>query len=195
MSAAVTTDDIYKRYLDKAIKEILRLEHEVADAAGGSARRAADRPSARDDLPAQVRAAGAGAAGGRRLPRPRRARVKRSLERLHVDPAEVFGTNCVKFAGADEVACRDWLARELRIVQPRLVVVMGEDALEFLNSVDFPLSQPLAATLGELQHFTPTIEALVVPDIDLSLDDQPAKTRFWNAFKPVGPWWAALPPY
>ncbi len=121
--------------------------------------------------------------------------LKRSLERLHVDPAEVFGTNCVKFAGADEDECRDWLARELRIVQPRLVVVMGDDALEFLNGVEFPLSQPLAATLGELQHFTPTIEALVVPDIDLSLDEQPAKTRFWNAFKPVGPWWAALPPY
>ena len=34
-----------------------------------------------------------------------------------------------------------------------------------------------------------------MPDIDSSLDEQPAKTRFWNAFKPVGPWWAALPPY
>ena len=31
MSAAVTTDEIYKRYLDKAIREILRLEHEVAE--------------------------------------------------------------------------------------------------------------------------------------------------------------------
>ena len=36
MSAAVTTDDIYKRYLDKAIREILRLEHEVAEAAAGA---------------------------------------------------------------------------------------------------------------------------------------------------------------
>ncbi len=80
-------------------------------------------------------------------------------------------------------------------MQPRLVVVMGEDALEFVNELAFPLSRPLAATLGELQSFTPTIEALVVPDIDRSLDDQPAKTRFWNSFKPVGPWWAELPPY
>ena len=38
-------------------------------------------------------------------------------------------------------------------------------------------------------------EALLVPDIDASLDDQPAKTRFWNAFKQLGPWWAELPPY
>ena len=121
--------------------------------------------------------------------------LKKSLERLSVDPVEVFGTNCVKFSGADEETCRAWLRRELRIVQPKLVVVMGEDALEFLGSAAFPLSRPLTATLGELQQFTPTIEALVVPDIDISLDDQAAKTRFWNAFKPLGPWWAALPPY
>ena len=49
--------------------------------------------------------------------------------------------------------------------------------------------------MGELQRFTPTIEALLVPDIDLSLDEQPAKTAFWNAFKIAGDWWAALPPY
>ena len=48
---------------------------------------------------------------------------------------------------------------------------------------------------GELQRFTPTIEALVTPDIDASLDEQGAKTRFWNAFKALGAWWAELPPY
>jgi uracil-DNA glycosylase len=83
----------------------------------------------------------------------------------------------------------------LRIVQPKLLVVMGDDALEFVNGLEFPLSRPIAATLGELQHFTPTIEALVAPDIDSSLDEQAAKTGFWNAFKPIGEWWAALPPY
>jgi uracil-DNA glycosylase len=36
---------------------------------------------------------------------------------------------------------------------------------------------------------------LVVPDIDASLDEAPAKTQFWNAFKPLGHWWAELPPY
>ena len=91
--------------------------------------------------------------------------------------------------------CRAWLRRELRIVQPRLVVVMGDDALAFVNELAFPLSHALAPAPGELQRFTPTIEALVAPDIDGALDEQAAKTRFWNAFKPVGPWWAALPPY
>ena len=72
---------------------------------------------------------------------------------------------------------------------------MGERALEFLNSIDFPLSTELEPLPGELQRFTPSIEALCVPDIDDSLDEQPAKTAFWNAFKALGPWWAELPPY
>jgi uracil-DNA glycosylase len=194
VSAAVTTDDIYKRYLDKAIKEILRLEHEVAEAAAGApVAQPTGHPLGTIFLlkygpqaaELQEGVAFHGRAGHA---------IKRSLERLHVDPAEVFGTNCVKFAGADLDTCRGWLARELRIVQPRLVVVMGDDAVDFLTSVELPLSQPLATAPG-LQQLTPTIEALVAPDIDLALDDQAAKSRFWEAFKPVGPWWAALPPY
>jgi len=48
---------------------------------------------------------------------------------------------------------------------------------------------------GDLQRFTATTQALVVPDIDASLDEAPAKTQFWNSFKPLGSWWAELPPY
>ena len=80
-------------------------------------------------------------------------------------------------------------------MQPKLVVVMGADAVAFLNGLGFPLAREVAATEGELQPFTPTVQALVTPDIDESLDEQPAKTRFWNAFKLLGTWWAELPPY
>ena len=119
----------------------------------------------------------------------------KSLQRLNVDPLAIYGTNCFKLAGGDEEQARGWLIRELHIVQPKLVVVMGEAALEFLNAIEFPLSDKLEPTLGELQRFTPTIQALYVPDIDESLDEAPAKTRFWKAFKALGPWWAELPPY
>jgi uracil-DNA glycosylase family 4 len=119
----------------------------------------------------------------------------KSLQRLAVDPLAVYGTNCLKLAGGDEAEAREWLARELHIVQPKLVVVMGEQALEFLNAVEFPLADVVEPKLGELQRFTATIQALYVPDIDESLDEAPAKTRFWNAFKALGPWWAELPPY
>jgi uracil-DNA glycosylase len=121
--------------------------------------------------------------------------ILKSLQRLHVDPLAVYGTNCVKFAGEADDEARSFLERELHIVQPKLVIVMGDDALRFLNELEFPLADTLEPKLGELQRFTPTIEALVVPDIDASLDEAPAKTRFWNAFKQLGPWWAELPPY
>jgi uracil-DNA glycosylase len=192
---AVTTDDIYQRCSDKAITEINRLHHEIVEAAdGGFAAQPTGHPLAdifllkygaqtselREGLAFRGRAGDA---------------IIKSLRRLGVDASEVYGTNCVKFAGCDLGVAADWLRRELRIVEPKLVIVMGTDALEFVNSLGFPLARPLESTLGELQQFTPTIEALAVPDIDSSLDEADTKTAFWNAFKPVGPWWAALPPY
>ena len=120
----------------------------------------------------------------------------KSLQRLSVDPLAVYGTNCLKFGTEDPLQARGWLTRELHIVQPKLVVAMGEATVSFVNELEFPLSEPLAGEpLGELRRFTPTIEALVTPDIDESLDEQGAKTRFWNAFKALGAWWAELPPY
>ena len=195
MGSTVTTDEIYERYLRKAITEINRLSHEIAQAADGAPTALpTGHPLANIFLlkygpQAQELQEGVAFHG-----RAGNALIK-SLQRLHVDPMEVYGTNAVKFAGADLEQSAEWLRRELRIVEPKLVVVMGEDALEFLNGIGFQLARPVEDKVGELQRFTPTIEALAVPDIDSSLDEAPAKTAFWNAFKTVGPWWAALPPY
>jgi uracil-DNA glycosylase len=120
----------------------------------------------------------------------------KSLDRLSVDPLAVYGTNCLKFGTEEPEQARAWLTRELHIVQPKLLVAMGPDTVAFVNALEFPLAGELDADrLGELQRFTPTIDALVTPDIDASLDEQDAKTRFWNAFKALGAWWAELPPY
>jgi uracil-DNA glycosylase len=195
VASIVTTDEIYERYLRKAITEINRLSHEIAQAADGAPTALpTGHPLASVFLlkygpQAQELQEGVAFHG-----RAGNALIK-SLQRLHVDPMEVYGTNCVKFAGCDLALAAEWLRRELRIVEPKLVVVMGEDAREFLDGAGVPLSSTLAPTLGDLQRLTPTVEALVVPDIDLSLDEAPAKTAFWNAFKAVGPWWAELPPY
>jgi len=122
--------------------------------------------------------------------------VLKSLQRLQVDPLAVYGTNCLKFGTEDPADAAAWLTRELHIVQPKLVVAMGERSVAFLNELRFPLSDPVdAGTEGTLQRFTPTIEALVTPDVDDSLDDAPSKTRFWNALKALGPWWAAQSPF
>ena len=195
--SAVPTDEIHEKYLQKAISEINQLGDEIVRAAGGAAvpvlgsgHPLADifllkhRPQASE---AQEGVAFYGRAG---------QAVLKSLQRLRVDPMAVYGTNCIKLAeGAADDEARGWLTRELHIVQPKLVVAFGEDARVFLNDLEFPLAQPIEAVLGELQRFTSTVEALVVLDIDVSLDEQPAKTAFWNAFKVLGSWWAELPPY
>ena len=192
----VASDEIYEKYLQKAITESNALGDELAQTAGGARVPVLGSGHPLADVfllkyapqPSELQEGVAfyGRAGNALL---------KSLQRLHVDPMAIYGTNCIKFAGADPDTCRAWLRRELRIVQPRLLVVMGEDALAFVNELEFPLSRPVAATLAELQRFTPTIEALHVPDIDSSLDEQAAKTSYWNAFKPIGDWWSALPPY
>jgi uracil-DNA glycosylase family 4 len=192
----VPTDEIYEKYLQKAIAEINELGDEIAHAGGesripvlGSGHPLADvfllkyEPRASE---VQEGVAFYGRAGQALL---------KSLQRLHVDPLAVYGTNCLKFADQPEEEARKFVLRELHIVQPKLLVVMGEQALAFVNGLAFPLSDTLAWTHDELQRFTPTIEALVVPDIDESLDEQAAKTSFWNALKLLGPWWAELPPY
>jgi uracil-DNA glycosylase family 4 len=191
----VPTDEIYEKYLQKAITEINELGDEISKAAGeripvlGSGHPLADvfllkyEPQAAE---VQEGVAFYGRAG---------QAILKSLQRLHVDPLAIYGTNCLKFAGQDEDEAQPWLDRELHVVQPKLIVVMGDEPLRFLNELEFPLADRLEQRPGELRRFTPTIEALVVPDIDSALDEQPAKTRFWNAFKQLGPWWAELPPY
>jgi uracil-DNA glycosylase len=190
-----STDEIYEKYLQKAILEIHELAHEVAQAGGGrvpvvgSGHPLADvtllkyRPQ-----PAEVQEGVAfyGRAG---------QAILKSLQRLRVDPMAIYGTNCLKFADANEEESRPFLTRELHIVQPKLIVPMGESTVDFLNSIEFPLADTVEYKPGEFQRFTATVQALVVPDIDASLDEAPAKTKFWNAFKPLGSWWAELPPY
>jgi uracil-DNA glycosylase family 4 len=197
VSAAVPTDEIYERYLKKAIAEINELGDELARSGDelrvpvvGSGHPLADvfllkhAPQATE---IQEGVAFFGRTG---------QAVLKSLQRLHVDPLAVYGTNCLKFGTEDPADAAAWLTRELHIVQPKLVVAMGGATVEFLNELHFPLADPLdAEAVGVVQRFTPTIEALVTPDVDQALDEQPAKTAFWNAFKSLGPWWAEQPPY
>jgi uracil-DNA glycosylase family 4 len=125
--------------------------------------------------------------------------LMKSLKRLSIDPLAVYGTLCVKCPLSDpslaDPECIAHVVEEIAIVQPRIVVAMGADALGALNDLDIPLAQPLEPRLGEVQRLTPSIDALYVPNIDDSLDEQDAKREFWAAFRTLGEWYAAQPPY
>ena len=189
------TDEIHERYLQKAITEINELGDEITRSGEGRVPALGSGHPLADVLLLKFRPQHSEIQEGVAFFGRAGQAMLKSLQRLHVDPMAVYGTNCFKFDGGDENEAAGWLTRELHIVQPKLVVVMGEDALSFLNGLDFPLTAELEARPGELQQWTPTAEALFVPDIDASLDEQAAKTRFWQALKALGPWWAELPPY
>lgn len=125
--------------------------------------------------------------------------LMKSFKRLSIDPLTVYGTICAKCpVEAPEVADSGCIARlvdEFNIIQPKIIVVMGDPALETLNDLDLPLARPLEPREGEIQAYTPACDALFVPELDEALDEEGAKRRFWRAFRTLGRWHDDLPPY
>jgi uracil-DNA glycosylase len=125
--------------------------------------------------------------------------LMKSLKRLSIDPLAVYGTVCAKCPVIDPVmadaGCINRLVEEIAIVAPKILVVMGTDTLAVVNDLDVPGRRPLTADAGVMQEFTPSIEALYVPNIDDALDEDQAKREFWSAFRVLGQWWSDLPPY
>jgi uracil-DNA glycosylase family 4 len=198
-----TDDEIREKYLERAIREINHLTRDVQSCAHcprgnlmpvlGSGHPQADvfllkfAPAASEIEEGVAFYGRSGTA------------LMKSFKRLGIDPLAVYGTLCVKCPVSDpalaDPACVARIVEELAIVQPRVVVVMGEDALAVINDLDIPLARPLASEPGVIQQLTPSIEALVVPNIDDALDEEAAKRAFWSSFKVLGEWYADLPPY
>jgi uracil-DNA glycosylase len=198
-----TDDEIQEKYLERAIRELNQLTRRLQECSHcprgnlmpvlGSGHPQADimllkhAPTAAE---IEEGVAFYGRAGNA---------LMKSFKRLGIDPLTVYGTLCVKCPVADPSLaggeCVERIVEEIAIVQPRMIVVMGEPALDVLNEVSVPLARELAATVGEVQALTPTIDALYVPDIDESLDSEDSKRDFWRAFRALGDWYADLPPY
>ncbi len=198
-----TDDEIREKYLERAIRELNALTRDIQGCEHcprgnlmpvlGSGHPQADimllkfapRPSEIEEGVAFYGRAGSA--------------LMKSFKRLGIDPLAVYGTVFVKCPvhDTDDSApeCRARVLEELAIVQPRMVVVMGDEALEELNGLGVPLGRELAYEPGVLQRLTPSCEALVTPDIDRSLDDEQAKREFWGAFRSLGEWYSDLPPY
>jgi uracil-DNA glycosylase family 4 len=199
----VTDDQIREKYLERAIRELNALTRDLQACPHcprgnlmpvlGSGHPQADVMLLKyAPLPSEIEEGVAfyGRAG---------SALMKSLKRLQIDPLAVYGTLCAKCPLSDaslaDFACVSRVVAEIAIVQPRIIVVMGTDALAALGEMDVPLARPLAPELGKVQQLTPTIEALYVPNIDDSLDEQDAKREFWEAFRALGDWYSAQPPY
>ncbi len=198
-----TDDEIREKYLERAIRELNTLTRELQSCPHcprgqlmpvlGSGHPQADIMLLKHaPLPSEVEEGVAfyGRSGGA---------LMKSFKRLSIDPLTVYGTLCVKCPLGDaslaEPACVARVVEEIAIVGPRIVVVMGPEALAALNDLEIPLARALEPRLGEIQQLTPTVDALYVPNIDESLDEQDSKRAFWAAFRTLGEWHDAQPPY
>ena len=198
-----TDDEIKEKYLERAIRELndlTRRLQECSDCPRGNLMPVlgSGHPQADIMLLKHAPTAAEIEEGVAFYGRSGNALMK-SFKRLGIDPLVVYGTLCVKCPLSDPSLaggeCIERLVEEMAIVQPRMVVVMGERARETLNEVGVPLAKPIEPVLGEVQGLTPTIDALFVPDIDESLDSEETKREFWSAFRALGDWYADLPPY
>src|SRR5688572_5365884 len=198
-----TDDEIQEKYLERAIRELNRLTHELQDCDGcprGSLMPVlgSGHPQADVFLLKFAPATAEIEEGVAFYGRSGNALMK-SFKRLGIDPLAVYGTLCVKCPLSDpELAapeCVGRLVEEIAVVQPRMIAVMGERALDTLNELQVPLAAELEPELGEAQRFTPTVSAIYVPDIDVSLDTEDSKRAFWSAFRALGEGYDELPPY
>src|SRR5437016_4717443 len=181
-SMPVTDDEIREKYLERAIRELNTLTRELHACPHcprgnlmpvlGSGHPQADIMLLKHSpLPAEIEEGVAfyGRAGGA---------LMKSLKRLQIDPLAVYGTLCVKCPLSDpslaDPACVARVVQEIAIVQPKIIVVMGAEALGALGEMQIPLARPLQPRLGEVQQLTPMIEALYVPEIDSALDEEEA---------------------
>ncbi len=198
-----TDDEIREKYLERAIRELNQLTRDIQECdlcPRGNLMPVLGSGHPQADIfllkyapqPAEIEEGVAfyGRAGGA---------LMKSFKRLGIDPLAVYGTVFVKCPVADtDLAapeCKARVLEELAVVQPRIVVVMGEEARTELNELGVPLGRPIEAQAGEVQRLTPMCDALFVPDIDASLDDEDAKRSFWHAFRALGDWYGDLPPY
>src|SRR5580698_5829145 len=147
-SMPVTDDEIREKYLERAIRELNTLTRELQACPHcprgnlmpvlGSGHPQADIMLLKfAPLPSEIEEGVAffGRSG---------TALMKAFKRLAIDPLAVYGTLCVKCPVPDttlaDPGCVGRVADEIAIVQPKIVVVMGEDALEVLNELELPLA-------------------------------------------------------
>jgi uracil-DNA glycosylase family 4 len=199
----VTDNEIREKYLEKAIRELNQLSRGLKSCEACSRTNVmpvlgSGHPQADIFLVKYAPTVAEIEEGVAFYGRPGNALMK-SFKRLNIDPTVVYGTICAKCPVEDpadvDSDCIARVADEFNIIKPRILVVMGEQAVETVNSFEIPLARLIENREGEIQAFTPSCDVLCVPDIDDALDEEGAKRRFWRAFRTLGRWYDDLPPY
>ena len=198
-----TDDEIREKYLERAIRELNLLAHDIQDCElcprGGIMPVLGSGHPQADIMLVKTAPVAAEVEEGVAFYGKAGTALMKALKRLQIDPLAVYGTLLCKCpCGDPALADPECIARfreEFAIVQPKLLVVMGDDAVTTINDLALPMAEPIDATPGVLRKLTGSCDVLVTTSIDDSLDDEAAKRAFWAAFRQTGEWYAAHPPY
>src|SRR6202163_457295 len=121
--------------------------------------------------------------------------MNRALEEAGIARQELYVTNAVKHfkweprgkrrihqkPNAREIAaCRPWLEAELRIVKPKLVVLLGATAAQTIFGSSFRVTRERGKVLSS--KFAPKIVATVHPSSLLRQPDQASRERDYRNF-------------
>ena len=121
--------------------------------------------------------------------------MDRALEEAGVDRSQAYVTNAVKHfkweprgkrrihkkPNAREVlACRPWLEAELRIVKPKLLVVLGSTAGQAIFGPSFRVTRERGKVLSS--KFAPKVVATVHPSSLLRQPDEESRHREYKKF-------------
>jgi uracil-DNA glycosylase family protein len=121
--------------------------------------------------------------------------MDRALEEAGIDRKEVYVTNAVKHfkweprgkrrihqkPNAREIAaCRPWLEAELRLVKPKLLVVLGATAAQTIFGPSFRVTRERGKVLSS--KFAPKVVATVHPSSLLRQPDEESREREYKDF-------------
>jgi DNA polymerase len=121
--------------------------------------------------------------------------MDRALEEAGIDRKKVYVTNAVKHfkweprgkrrihqkPNAREIAaCRPWLEAELRVVKPKLLVVLGATAAQTIFGPSFRVTRERGKVLSS--KFAPKVVATVHPSSLLRQPDEESREREYKNF-------------
>jgi len=121
--------------------------------------------------------------------------MDRALEEAGIDRKEVYVTNAVKHFkweprgkrrihqkpnSREFAACRPWLEAELRLVKPKLVVVMGATAAQTIFGPSFRVTRERGKVLSS--KLAPRVVATVHPSSLLRQPDVESREREYRNF-------------
>jgi uracil-DNA glycosylase family protein len=121
--------------------------------------------------------------------------MDRALEEAGIDRKEVYVTNAVKHFkweprgkrrihqkpnSREIAACRPWLEAELRLVKPKLVVVLGATAAQTIFGPSFRVTRERGKVLSS--KFAPKVVATVHPSSLLRQPDEESREREYGHF-------------